>query len=287
MLREGRHVARPTYRSIDTRIASHDLVALELASRAYDEHRAPGQSAFQSRSDWRVLEHAVSAMQPALRQRAEASGFDATAYVNHTERRIIIAIAGSCTRLFFGARQAAVKSQQECKKDWIDNDINAALKDARAPDQFGVARDYIGAAIDRHVPPDGGSSYTFECSGHSLGGGACAFAAAALGLRATTLNPISAGVLQAARPELIANYVVEGDLARIVYGLRGLAPTGIVYVIDDGRDRLKPILQAVSYGALRGTAYFIGRQFVEAFLDHKLGQGLDRLAEQAQMKRLQ
>jgi hypothetical protein len=286
MLREGRNVARPVYRTIDTASAARDIIPLELANRAYDENQTPGHHVFQTRDDWRVLEHAVAAMDTGLRQRAETSGFDATAYVNHAERRIIVAIAGSCARLFFGARQAAVKSQQDCKKDWIDNDINAALRDGRSPDQFSVARDYITTVVNRHVATDGGTHYRVECSGHSLGGGACAFAAAALDLRATTLNPISAGVLAAKRPELITNYVVEGDLARVVYGLRGLSPTGVVIVIDDGRDRIKPIVKAINYGPLRGTAYFVGRKVIEAFLDHKLGVGLDRLAEQGKISRV-
>ncbi len=286
MLREGRDVPRPQYHPISAETASRDMIALELASRAYDETRGPGGPAFTSRPDWTVLEHANTTMHGDLQRRAEASGFDATAYVNHAERRIIVAIAGSCTRLFFGARQAAIKSQEDCRKDWIDNDIKAALIERRTPAQFAVARDYIESVAARHRTADGETRYAIECSGHSLGGGACAYAAADLGLHATTLNPISAGVLKTKQPGQITNYVVEGDLARVVYGLRGLAPTGIVYVIDDGRDHLRPILQAAQYGPVRGTAYFFGRKLVESFLDHTLNHGLDRLAGIAKVARV-
>ena len=286
MLNEGPGVAKPVYRAVDQRSATRDIVALELANRAYDETQTPGRSAFTAAKDWRVLEHAVGAMDPALRHRAVESGFDATAYINSAERRIIVAIAGSCSRMWLGSRQAALKSQLECRKDWIDNDINAALIRKQTPAQFLVARDYIASVIARHGADDAGPAFAVACSGHSLGGGACAFAASALSIPATTLNPISAGVLRIDRPDQIVNYVVQGDLARVVYGLRGLAPTGTVYVVDDGRDHLKPVLRAMQYGALRGTAYFVSRHVVEAFMDHTLGNALDRLVAQAGIKRV-
>jgi hypothetical protein len=241
-----------------------DLVKLELARRTYGEARLSGQSAFDSRIDWRVLERGREASTDAELSAATAAGFEANAYINDTDKVIVVAIAGT----------------QDLRRDFLEADIWKALIQAQSPQQFFMAKSYIRSVIKRYQA----QGYATECVGHSLGGGACAYAASELNIRAFVVNPISAGRLPAEARTLITNYVVDGDIARLVYDARGNILTGDIQLIKFDRDAIRRRLNE-RYGILAG-AVLVVRDIQSAVKVHQIDRALDLIAVHANTQRI-
>jgi hypothetical protein len=243
--------------------AGFDLIKLELARRTYNETKLAGEPVFVTHPDWRVLERAQQAMEPAELAVANAAGFVATAYINDATRTIVVAIAGS----------------QDLRRHLITSDIWQALIKAEAPQQFYMAKSYVRAVAQRYQAKD----YTVECVGHSLGGGACAYVATELGLRAIVVNPIAAGKLQPAARSFVTNYVVDGDVAQRVYAARGNEFAGDLLIISDGQDqRRQRIIE--SYGPLSGPILLI-RALPDSLRAHRIDTALDQISHFAETTR--
>jgi hypothetical protein len=239
--------------------ARHDLVKLELASRTYGERRLSGQSAFDLRTDWRILERARDALASAELSVAEAAGFEGNAYINETDKIIVVAIAGT----------------QDLRRDFLEADIWRALIQSQSPQQFFLAKSYIRSVIQRYQM----RGFTTECVGHSLGGGACAYAAAELGIRAIVVNPISAGPLATTARHLVTNYVVDGDIASYIYAARGNEISGDIQRINAGRESAgKQITER--FGPLAGPVLVI-RDLRNAVRVHQIDRALDLIAAHA------
>jgi hypothetical protein len=243
--------------------AKLDLVKLEFASRTYDEPKLSGQQVFELRKDWHVLERARDALSGAEASIAMAAGFEANAYINETTRTIVVAIAGS----------------QDLRRDFFTADVWKALIKAEAPQQFYLAKTYVRSVIQRYQM----QGFSTECVGHSLGGGACAYAAAELGIRAVVINPISAGKLPAPARFLVTNYIVDGDIANLIYSARGNEFPGNVQVVNDGRDVVR-LMALEKYGQLAGPVLVI-RELRAGIRSHMVDNALDLVAAQAETSR--
>jgi hypothetical protein len=125
--------------------------------------------------------------------------------------------------------------------------------------------------------------YTTQCVGHSLGGGACAYAASELGIRAIVVNPISAGRLNDEARHLVTNYVVDGDIANFVYSARGNATSGDIQRIKDDRDAANRTLKD-RYGPLAGPVLVV-RDLRNAVRVHQIDRALDLIAVHAGTER--
>jgi hypothetical protein len=243
--------------------ARNDLVKLELARRSYDETRLSGASAFDRRTDWRVLERARDALSDAEISASKAAGFEANAYINDNSRIILVAIAGT----------------QDLRRDFIEADIWRALIKAQSPQHFYFAKSYIRTIQQRYQA----QGYVTECAGHSLGGGACAYAAAELGIRAVVVNPISAGKLGDLARHYVTNYVVDGDIANAIYSLRGNELSGDVQLIKHRRDAVRQQLND-KYGPLAGPIRVI-RDIQNSVKVHQIDRALDLIAAYAETER--
>ena len=285
--------------------------ALELATRAYDERldagsfvlgtaalrqeferldvlrrkgalltlsaqvkRAQFQSlAWQPVYHWQVLEHAAEhKVQGACSQTqrkltaGDWKGFKAVTYVNHQSKRVVVAIAGTDPG-----------SKADYFNDWV------ALWGATAP-HFDVACAYF-----QHVVRYYGSrlaGYSYACSGHSLGGGACSVAAGWLDRPGITLNPI--GTHQAisgpviARSSTMVNYIDPKDFALDLYKRFNRHPDGRIYWIAD---------RPVSLDMIQSLVQLLRRQpkivrMWESYLAHSATLSLDRLAKIQKLRRL-
>ena len=243
--------------------AGFDLVKLELARRTYSETQLPGEAVFTTHPDWRMLARSQDTFEPAERAAADAAGFVANAYVNDSTRTIVVAIAGS----------------QDLRRHLITSDIWQALIKAEAPQQFYMAKSYVRSVMQRYQA----TGYTTECVGHSLGGGACAYVASELNLRAIVVNPIAAGKLAPQARSFVTNYVVDGDVAQRVYAARGNEFAGDLLVISDGQDeRRQRIVE--SYGPLSGPILLI-RSVPDSVRAHRIGFALDQIAQFAETAR--
>ena len=215
---------------------------------------------------WQVLEVAersnvrAACSQTRRELRAEDwQGFQAVTYVNHRSKDVVVAIAGT----------------DPGSKDDLFNDL-VALRGKQAP-HFEVACAYFQHLRRTYASQLAG--YSYSCSGHSLGGGACSVAATRLGLRGVTLNPIGTQrtvrgpVL--AQPSMIANYIDPKDFALSLYKTFDLNPNGRIYWISD-----KPMSQ----GLLESFYQFIRRQpkivrMWDSYLAHSATRSLDRLSK--------
>jgi hypothetical protein len=244
--------------------AAQDLTKLELALRTYDELRQSGQPAFGTRPDWRVLERAQDALSNAELSAAHAVGFEANAYINEAQKTIVIGIAGT----------------KDLRRHLIAADIWQALIKAEQPQHFFMAKSYARSVITRYQL----QGFHTECVGHSLGGGACAYLAGELGIRAVVVNPITAGHPAPGARFLVTNYVVDGDIASLVYGARGNAFGGEFQWINDGRGaaRLKVIER---FGALAGPILVV-KDLRSSLDSHKLTRALDLIALHAGVERI-
>jgi hypothetical protein len=244
--------------------AAQDLTKLELALRTYDELRQSGQPAFGTRPDWRVLERAQDALSNAELSAAHAVGFEANAYINEAQKTIVIGIAGT----------------KDLRRHLIAADIWQALIKAEQPQHFFMAKSYARSVITRYQL----QGFHTECVGHSLGGGACAYLAGELGIRAVVVNPITAGHPAPGARFLVTNYVVDGDIASLVYGARGNAFGGEFQWINDGRGaaRLKVIER---FGPLAGPILVV-KDLRSSLDSHKLTRALDLIALHAGVERI-
>lgn len=243
--------------------ASHDLVKLELANRTYAENLISGQSAFERRQDWRILERARDTQTEAEVAAADAAGFESNAYINEAEKTIVVAVAGT----------------QDLRRDFLTADIWQALVKSESPQHFFMAKSYIRSVMRRYQA----RGFSTECVGHSLGGGACAYAAAELGIRAIVINPIAAGKMPAGAKHLVRNYVVDGDIAQLVYAARGAEFIGDIRIINDGQDQAR-LRTAEKYGPLAGPILVV-RDLRQSLKSHRIGYALDRIAEDAGIER--
>jgi len=250
--------------AIELEKARRDLVKLELSSRVYSERRLAGQRVFATAPDWIVLEHANEAMHEPEWAAAVASGFAAVTYINDVERLVVVAIAGT----------------QDLKRDFLANDVWQALIRAEAPQQFFFATQYVKSVKRRYLS----AGYTIECVGHSLGGGACAYAAADIGIEARVINPISAGRLDPRHAHMITNYVVDGEIANLVYGARGNVLSGQVHVISDRNDKAARERIVERWGRLGGIAVVID-ELRGAIDGHRVDAALDKIARMAETSR--
>ncbi len=241
-----------------------DLVKLELARRTYDEPKIAGQSVFTSRPEWRVLERARDAWTDAELSASRAAGFEANAYINDVDKRIVVAIAGT----------------QDLRRDFIEADIWRALIQSQSPQHFFLSKSYIRSVMKRYQA----QGYQTECVGHSLGGAACAYAASELGIRAIVVNPISAGLLPETARLWITNYVVDGDIAAKVYAARGNGNNGDVQRIGDGGEAARAAVQA-KYGPLAGPILIV-RDLQNSVKVHQIDRALDLIAAHAGTERV-
>ncbi len=246
--------------------AALDLVKLELSNRTYNEMSGSGSAIFRSRTDWRVLERATDALSQDELAAAKAVGFEANAYINEVTKTIVVAVAGS----------------EDLRRDFVANDIWQALVKSQLPQQAFMAKTYARSVIQRYQR----QGFITECVGHSLGGAACAYAASELGIRAITVNPIAGGRLDANAKFLITNYVVDGEIASIVYAKRGNEFAGdIVLIGAEQADRTREKLNE-KYGPIAG-AVLVVRELRDAIKNHRVGTALDKLAEHAGVQRPQ
>jgi hypothetical protein len=239
--------------------ARADIIKLELAGRAYNEPRLSGQPVFETRPYWRVLERARDALSESELSAAQAVGFEANAYINERDKLIVVGVAGT----------------QDLRRDFLTANVWDALIRAQAPQQFHFAKMYISSVMKRYQA----ARFSTECVGHSLGGGACAYAAAELGIRATVVNPISAGPLSAPGSRFVMNYIVDGDIAQRVYTWRGNMISSDVRLIDAGRDDIRRRIHE-RYGALAGPIR-VAQDLKDAVRVHSLDKALDLIAAQS------
>jgi hypothetical protein len=244
--------------------ARNDLIKLELARRTYDETRLSGSSAFDQRLDWRILERGRDAWTETELAAANAAGFEANTYINDQTRTIVVAIAGT----------------QDLRRDFIEADIWRALIQAQAPQHFFLAKSYIRSVQARYQA----AGFHTECVGHSLGGGACAYAGSELGLRAIVINPISAGKLADLARNYVTNYVVDGDIAAAIYALRGNELSGDIQKIRYERDAVRQQLRD-RYGVLAGPIRIV-RDIRNSVKVHQIERALDIIAAHAGAQRV-
>lgn len=243
--------------------AALDLVKLELAARTYDEQKQPGERVFVERPDWKLLEDGLDSMSDSERSVAITAGFIAHTYVNDATQTIVVAVAGS----------------QDLRRDFIAADVWDALIRSAAPQHFYFAKSYVKSVVQRYQL----RGYVTECVGHSLGGGACAYAAAELGVRAYVVNPIAVGKLATPARSLVTNYIVDGDIASIVYPAFGNEFGGDIRRISNGREKARAALRE-RFGVLAGPILVV-RDAASSVTDHKISRALERIAVHAGVTR--
>ncbi len=222
---------------------------------------------------WQVLEHAaegkVQGECPQTRRELTANdwkGFQAVTYINHQSKRIVVAIAGTDPA-----------SKADVFNDWV------ALWGRTAP-HFDVACAYFQHVM-RHYSARF-SGYSFACSGHSLGGGACSVAASRLGRVGIALNPIGThqqikGQVLSQRSTMV-NYIDPKDFALDLYRRFNRHPDSRIYWIADkpiSRDLLQSFLQLV-----RRQPKIV--RLWDSYLAHSATLSLDRLAKIQKLRRL-
>ncbi len=201
---------------------------------------------------------------------AEAwQGFSATTYVNHTSKQIVVAIAGT-----------DILSLSDLNNDRL------ALMHSKPP-HFDAACAYFQDVIKRYEAKF--DQYEFSCTGHSLGGGACSYAAAMLGRPAVTLNPIGnkwQPVGSNAPRAAIRHYIDPDDLAYNVFKTIQLPPVGTIYWI-----KAPPKESTFFDGLLQIYRIFKPettlQRFSKAHQSHSASNALDRLGNIAKIQRLQ
>ncbi len=177
------------------------------------------------------------------------------AYRNKAHGDVVVAVAGT---KFTSIR------------DW-QNNASAAM--GHVPIQFLQARTFVQSIRDSF----GGNEIT--CTGHSLGGGACAYVAVTSrkGVRAVVVNPITPGYEALRSSDRVDNYVVRGDVARGLYGkLEGRSLIGNVYYVDN---MLSHLPSATPLGGVLGNKSRIKASV--AILNHGFDRALRLIARQA------
>lgn len=204
---------------------AHDWPLLQLSSASYSEKLKPGDNVFKGNENWKVLEKIDD----------KPSGFQAYVVVNRAEARMVLAVRGSASPALAIA-DAIVSSRtggtvrlpggQDATADW-KQDI-AAIGQGKTPAQFRVTENIIQKLKEQH-----GDLYSIECTGHSMGGGACAYAASQVpGIHAVAVDPISTGALASKLSYMIDNYIVRGDAPDAVQRVVEKELTGWKYLVN-------------------------------------------------------
>jgi hypothetical protein len=102
-------------------------------------------------------------------------------------------------------------------------------------------------------------------------------------VRGLVVNPISAGALPPSARSLVTNYIVDGDIASIVYPVFGNDISGEVRRISNGREKVSQALRE-RYGVLAGPILVI-RDATASVTNHKIGRALERIAVHAGVTR--
>jgi hypothetical protein len=192
----------------------YDWAAIQLAGAAYNDNLKKGDLVFKNNPDWKVLEKKIDTK----------TGFLAYSFLNEKEHKIVIAIQGSRDPLVLLTPFGSPK-KRDAGKDW-SADI-AAITGGIIPAQFKTAQQY-GAEIKARY----GAQYEIDCSGHSMGGGACVYAASQIaGIHAVALNPISANSIPTKNAYVIDNYIVPQDAADSAHRVFDRGQTGWQYSV--------------------------------------------------------
>jgi hypothetical protein len=192
-----------------------DWDALQLAGAAYRDNLQPGAPVFRGNDQWRVLD----------RREDTASGFLAYAFVNPNDHRIVVAVQGSRSPVWLLDGNGLTASGRDARRDW-SQDVGA-IAAGQVPAQFRQAEAYVRDISTRY-----GSQYIIDCSGHSLGGGACVYAAAQVGnVHAAVVTPVSSNSLPTTNAYLIDNYAVSGDAASVGHSITERGLTGWQYQV--------------------------------------------------------
>lgn len=232
---------------MDKRKVAHDWDTLNLSRASYSDTLKRGDVVFKNNQDWRVED----------KREDKASGFLAYAFLNEKEGKIVVGVQGSR-----GPHRAIIPGEKrDVYQDWITQDAKAVAF-GKIPTQFRAAEAYV-----RDIKSQYGDRYVVDCTGHSLGGGACSYAASQIpGVHAVVINPISANSVATQNAYLIDNYVVPGDLAQVVNkGFeRGL--TGWAYQIPDPLTPSSGVAQSTPSIVVLGNEP-VGRHFADRALE--------------------
>jgi hypothetical protein len=203
---------------------SHDWPLIQMASASYSDKLKVGDNLFKGNNNWKILERIDD----------KASGLQAYVVVNRAEGRMVLAVRGSGNPALAVAEKiietrtgglVTLPGGVDAKKDWAQ-DINAIAR-GQTPAQFKVTESLIQKMKEQH-----GNLYSIECVGHSMGGGACSYAAAHVpGVHAVAVDPISKGAEASKNSYLIDNYVVRGDAPDAAHWLVQKDTTGWRYNI--------------------------------------------------------
>jgi hypothetical protein len=200
----------------DMRKLKHDWDALQLARAAYEDDLPLGSSVFRGRLEWKVLE----------KREDKASGFLAYTFVNLNEHKIVVGIQGSRYPVWLLDRHGLTPQGRDAKMDW-KQDVEA-IWGGKNPAQFFQAEKYVREISDRFR-----DRYTIDCAGHSLGGGACVYAAAQIpNVHAIAITPVSSNSLSTRNAYLIDNYITKGDATAAAHGAIERGLTGWKYEVQ-------------------------------------------------------
>lgn len=196
-----------------------------MASATYSDKLKIGDNVFKGNDKWKVLDKIDD----------KASGLQAYVIVNREEARMVLAVRGSgnpvlaiADKLISDITQGLihVPGGKDAAADW-KQDLNAIGR-GQTPTQFTIAEKLVRQLQDQH-----GSLYSIECAGHSMGGGACAYAAANIsGVHAVTVNPISTGALASKSSYLVDNYFIRNDAPDVAQRALQKDLTGWKYEIN-------------------------------------------------------
>lgn len=193
----------------------YDWPSIQLAGAAYNNKLKPGDMVFENNQDWKVLD----------RRTDPNSGFSAYTFVNVKQHRMVVGIQGT--------NPASVTD--------LSSDV-AAIARGEVVKQATLGEQYI-----KDIRARFGNRYSVDCSGHSLGGYVCAYAAAQVpGVHAVTINPISSGSLATNNAYLIDNYITPADVADISSRSFERGLTGWTYKIEPPAALATPITSAES-----------------------------------------
>ena len=186
----------------------YDWETINLGRAAYSNSLQKGDAVFKGRSDWTVADV----------RKDEKSGFLAYIFLNKEKGSLVIGMQGS-------ADWKKYLTSSDSRTDW-DQDIQAYVLNQK-PQQFDVAEAYV-----REVKAKYGDRFTVDCVGHSMGGGACAYAASQVqGVHAVSLDPITHNQLKTANGYNIDNYVLHRDLADFWSRFRERSSPGWYYQV--------------------------------------------------------
>lgn len=187
----------------------HDWDTINLGNAAYSNTLKPGDAVFKGRSDWTVLDV----------RRDEKTGFLAYSFLNKDKGTIVVGIQGSATLNW------RYMYPSDTRRDW--NQDFAAYLAGKRPAQFDQAESYVREMKQRY-----GDRFAVDCVGHSLGGGACAYAASRVnGVHGVAIDPITNAPITAANNYRIDNYVLQGDVADNANRATGRTSPGWYYLV--------------------------------------------------------